>query len=420
MHILLLSENFPPEVNAVASRVHERAVYWVRDGHEVTIVTCFPNFPQGRLHEGWRQRALHVSFVDGIRVIRVPTYMAANEGLLRRTIDFASFMVSAVVATPRLPRADVVVGSSPQFFAAVAAWIIARIRRKPFVFEIADLWPASVRAVGAVRDGWILGLFEKLELFLYRQSMAVVALTDAFKRNLVSRGIAPEKIHVVINGVDLLRYAPQPRDKVLERELGVGDRFVIGYIGTLGMAHGLENVIEAAERLRSLANLTFMFVGDGACRAALEREVSGRELTNVIFAGQQPKNRIAGYWSVCDIALVHLRDDPVFADVIPSKMFEAMGMGLPILLVAPSGEASRILETEGAGIWVNAGDPLALADAARRLMSNRMQRAECSLRSAAAAERYSRRRQAIDMCAVLVDATHESSTGAQLKSAPPG
>ncbi len=408
MRILLLSENFPPEVNAVASRVYERAVYWALDGHDVTILTCFPNFPQGRLHEGWRQSWCHVSNVDGMRVVRVPTYISRNEGFVRRTLDFVSFMLSAVLIAPRLAAPDVVVGSSPQFFAAVAAWIIAKLKRRPFVFEIADLWPASVRAVGAMRNERMLDWFESFELFLYRQSASVVALTGAFKRDLLRRGIAQEKIHVIVNGVDLARYAPLPRNETVQQELGVGDRFVVGYVGTLGMAHGLENVLDAAHELRDTPEVTFLFVGDGACRAPLERNAKNRGLSSVIFAGQQVKEQIAAYWSVCDVALVHLRDDPVFGDVIPSKMFEAMAMGLPILLVAPPGEASSIVDAEGAGVCVRAGDPKALAATVRRLHADSVERMAFAARSHAAAERYSRRRQASDMSRVLAEVVRQS------------
>lgn len=247
MHILFLTENFPPEVNASATRVSERVPYWIRAGHEVTIVTCFPNFPQGRLYPGWKQRWFQVEEIDGMRVVRLRTYIARNEGFLKRTLDFVTFMVAAVVAAPRLPRPDVVVATSPQFFAAVGGWIVSRMKRRPFVFELGDLWPASIRAVGAMRDSKVLDLVEKLELYLYRKSAAVVALTDAFKRDLVRRGIDPARIDVVINGVDLPRYSPQAKDRDLLRQHDLEGRFVIGYIGTHGLAHDLGNVIEAAE-----------------------------------------------------------------------------------------------------------------------------------------------------------------------------
>lgn len=410
MHVLFLSENFPPEVNASATRVYERAVYWVKAGHEVTVVTCFPNFPQGRLYAGWRQRLYQVDDVDGIRVVRVPTYIARNEGFFRRTGDFVSFMLAATVATPWLPRADVVVATSPQFFAAVAGWLVAAFKRRPFVFELGDLWPASIRAVGAMRESRLLDLLEKVELFLYRRAAAVVALTSAFKRDLVRRGIDARKVDVVINGVDLPRYSPRPKDPELLERHDLAGCFVVGYIGTHGLAHDLCNVIAAAELLRDRPTARILFVGDGAAKPQLVSACRERGLANVIFVDPQPKERMPAYWSVCDVALVHLKNDPVFAEVIPSKVFEAMAMGLPILLVAPSGEATRIVEEEAAGLTVAAGDPLLLAAAIRRLLDDPVLRNDVAKRSAAAAPRYSRRRQAEDMLAVLERVTR---TGAQ-------
>ena len=401
MHILFLTENYPPEVNASATRVSERMPYWIAAGHEVTVVTCFPNFPQGRLYPGWRQRWFQVEQSGGVRVVRLRTYIARNEGFLRRTLDFVSFMVAAVIAAPRLGRPDVVVATSPQFFAAVGGWLVSRMKRRPFVFELGDLWPASIRAVGAMRESRILDAIERLELFLYRQSAAVVALTDAFKRDLVRRGIDADKIEVVINGVDLPRYSPRPKDPLLLREHNLEGRFVVGYIGTHGLAHDLGNVLQAAERLRDRPEVCFLFVGDGAAKPRLVEEARARALTNVVFVDPRPKEQMPAYWSLCDAALIHLKDDPVFAEVIPSKIFEAMAMGLPLVMVARQGEATAIIERERAGPVVPAGNPDRLAAAVAELAHDAAARAGYAANALAAAPRYSRRRQAEDMERVL-------------------
>ena len=401
MHVLFLTDNFPPEVNASATRVYERAVYWVAAGHRVTIVTCFPNFPQGRLYNGWHQRLYQVDHLDGIEVLRLPTYIAPNEGVVRRTLDFVSYMMAVVAATPWLPRADVVVATSPQFFAAVAGWLVSALKRRPFVFELGDLWPASIRAVGAMRRRPILEALERVELFLYRQAAAVIALTPAFKRDLVRRGVNPQKIHVIINGVDLPRYSPRPKDRGLGEQLGLGRRFVIGYLGTHGLAHDLRNVLAAAESLADDPGICFLLVGDGAAKSELVTVARARNLNNVVFVDPQPKSRMPEFWSVCDVALVHLKDDPVFADVIPSKIFEAMAMGLPILLVAPRGEASVIVEGEGVGIAVRAGAPALLDEAVRRMRADPATLAKLARASAAAARRHSRQSQAEDMLRAL-------------------
>jgi colanic acid biosynthesis glycosyl transferase WcaI len=395
VRILFLTENFPPETNAAATRVFERALYWVRAGHQVTVLTSAPNFPHGKLFDGYENRWHQVEEMAGIRVVRVKTYISANEGFARRIVDFVSFMVTAYGAGLFEARPDVVVATSPQFFAAVGGWALAATRRVPFVFELGDLWPRSITAVGAMKDSPVIRALEKLELFLYRRSAAVVALTHAFKDDLVRRGIPAKKIAVVINGVDLPRYAPRPRDAELAAAWGLaGDVFVIGYVGTHGMAHGLMNVLDAAERLKDSPRIRFLLVGAGAERQMIVDEAARRGLANVVFGPPQPKEMMPRVWSLCDVALVHLKDQPAFAEVIPSKMFEAMGMGLPLLLVAPAGEASRILEADRAGLFVPAADPQGLADAARRLAGDGTLKADLAAASLAAAPRHTRERQA--------------------------
>jgi colanic acid biosynthesis glycosyl transferase WcaI len=402
LKILFITENFPPEVNAAATRVYERACYWVAAGHEVTVLTCFPNFPQGRIYSGYRQSLYDASSMDGIRVIRLPTYVARNEGFFRRTLDFLSFMIVSTIASVFVRRPDVIVATSPQFFSAVAGWMIGALRRRPFVFEVSDLWPASIAAVGAMSKGRIYRALEALELFLYRRAAAVVVLTASFREDLVRRGIAPGKIAVVINGVDLSRYQKRDKDLELIDELHLRGKFVVGYIGTHGMAHGLDNAIAAAELLRDDERFRLMLVGDGAAKPALQLQVEKLHMKNVVFIEPQPKPMMPRFWSICDAALIHLKDDVTFSEVIPSKMFEAMAMGLPLLMAAPVGEGSRILERESAGVRVSSAIPGALADVVRQWMNH----PECVRRyadaSLQAAPRYSRKHQAETLIEVLM------------------
>jgi colanic acid biosynthesis glycosyl transferase WcaI len=244
-------------------------------------------------------------------------------------------------------------------------------------------------------------MIEKLELFLYRRAACVVALTRAFKDDLVRRGIPAGKIAVVMNGVDADRYGPRPRDAELAAETALADKFVIGYVGTHGMAHALDKVLDAAEALQGDERIRFLFAGPGAARDGLIAEAARRSLTNVVFLPSQPKARVPAVWSLCDVALVHLKDTPVFAEVIPSKIFEAMAMGLPILLAAPEGEATRIVADTNAGINTPPEDPAALAAAVRRLADEAAATKEFAAASLAAAPRYSRAFQARAMIAAL-------------------
>jgi len=405
LNILFFTENFPPETNAAATRVYERALYWAKWGHKVTVITCQPNFPQGRIFDGYENR-YGIEEMDGLRVVRVRTYISPNRGVGRRILDFLSFMVNGYRAAMREGAPDVVISTSPQFFAAVGAWWFAKRRGYRYVFELGDLWPASIAAVGAMKPNLALRLLEKLELKMYRDADAVVALTASFRDNLIMRGIDPAKIAVVINGVDLWRYAPRPRDKALAAEAGLkDDDCVIGYIGTHGMAHALGNVLDAARILRDRSkpgvDIVFLLVGAGAERAELIARAEAESLNNVRFLDPQPKARMPDVWSLCDAALVHLKNSDVFAGVIPSKIFEAMGMGLPIVFAGPAGEGSRIVADAGAGPVVAAEDPEALAGACRELADHPDQRRAMGTRSLAAAPRYSRETQARHMMGVL-------------------
>ena len=404
MRILFLTENFPPETNAAATRVFERALYWVKDGHLVTIITSAPNFPQGKLHDGWENKWYQTEIYEGIRVVRVKTYIAANQGTARRMLDFLSFMITAFIAGLFEKRPDVIAATSPQFFSAVCGAALAWVRRIPFVFELGDLWPASIIAVGAMRPSFYLRLMEKLELFLYHHSASVAALTNAFKKNLVKRGIPPDKISVIINGVDLWRYTPQSRDANLAKAWGLENKFVLGYVGTHGMAHGLSNILKAAELLKHRDDIRFLFVGDGAERTSLIAHAEKLQINNVVFLTPQPKEMMPKVWSLCNVALVHLKNTPAFAEVIPSKMFEAMGMGLPILMVLPSGEATEILERDGAGLAIQPGDPESLANAAQKLCDDKPLLKKLQKQSLTASQLHSREAQAQQMIDVLIAA----------------
>ncbi len=401
MRILFLSDNFPPESNAPASRLYEHARCWVRDGHEVTVITCAPNFPEGKVYEGYRNRWRSVEVVSGIRVVRVKTYITANEGFLKRTLDYMSFMVMGFLAGLFERRPDLVVATSPQLFCAVGGWALATVRRLPFVFELRDLWPASIMAVGAMRKNRAIRLLEKIELFLYRRAVMVISVTRAFCKDLVARGIDPNKLEVVINGVDMEQFHPAPRDAELARKYSIEGRLVVGYLGTHGMAHALDKVLDAAELLRHRSDIAFIFAGGGAEREKIERRVATVGMENVRLIPRQPKEMMPRLWSLCDLSLVPLRNTEVFSTVIPSKIFECMGMGVAILMSLPEGEATQIIRENDCGVCVAPEDPAALAGAIVALAEDRSALERLSRNSAAAAGRYSREAQARLMIEIL-------------------
>jgi glycosyltransferase involved in cell wall biosynthesis len=249
--------------------------------------------------------------------------------------------------------------------------------------------------------GLVIRMLEKLELFLYRRAQAIIPVTQSFKDDLISRGIDGVKITVVRNGVDLSRYHPRSKSNEMARELDVEGKFVVAYLGTHGMAHALENVLNAAKLLENHANICFLLVGDGARKQALREQARTMELTNVIFHDSVAKERMPSVWSVCDVALVHLKDDPAFAKVIPSKVFEAFGMAKPVMIVQPDGEAVDIIREAQAGEWIAPENADDLAQAILRWHASESTVRKLGQNALVAAQYHSRDRLAAEMLAAL-------------------
>ena len=403
MHILFFTDFFPPEVNAPASRTFEHCREWVRAGHKVTVVTSVPNFPKGEVFPGYRNRLWQREEVKGIEVVRVWTFVSPNAGFFKRLLDQLSYFFPAFLAGLFVRKVDVIVGTSPNFFSTCSAYCVATLKRVPWIFELRDIWPESIRALGAMKDSWALDMFEKLELFLYRKSSAVVPVTKAFKANLIDRGIDSAKIHVVTNGVELAAFSPRPKDASLVERLGLQGKFVLGYIGTHGAAHGLEMLLEAAELAQAGAenrDLHFLFVGNGSEKAKLTAISESHNLTNVTFVDTVSKENIPAYYSILDASIIHLKRIPLFKTVIPSKSFEVMAMGIPILL-GVEGEIADIVESEGAGLLFEPENPRALLRAAQTLRNNPSLRTTISSAGISAATRYDRKHLAQSMLTLL-------------------
>lgn len=403
MHILFLSDNFPPEVNAPASRTFEHCREWVKAGHQVTVVTCVPNFPKGRVFEGYRNRLWQREEMDGIRVVRVWSYIAANEGFVKRIADYLSFMLTATLAALFIRKPDIVVGTSPQFFTAMAAWLVAAAKRTPWVFELRDIWPESIRTVGAMKPSPLLDMLERLELFLYRRASAVVSVTHSFRDNLISRGIEGGKIHVVTNGVDMSRFIPREKDGALLRELGFEGKFVAGYVGTHGMAHALDTILDAARQMEEHTKdgiFRFLFLGDGSNKAALVARARDYGLSNVVFVDTVPKDEVVRYWSVLDVSIIHLQKTPLFETVIPSKLFECMGMGIPVLH-GVRGESADIVTREQAGLTFEPENAADLCRCLAKLNSEPDTLHRFRANGPVAAAKYDRRVLASEMLKIL-------------------
>ncbi len=372
MHILFLCHYFPPEVNAPASRTYENAKRWVRAGHQVTVVTCAPNHPAGTLYPGYTNPLWQWEVMDGIHVLRVWTYLSANKGVKRRILNYLSYLISATALSSKAGRVDVVVATSPQFFCALAGYLVARLKAVPWLLEIRDLWPASIVAVGALNNRKLIGLLETLESFLYRHADHIIALTWAFRRHIIARGVAVAKVSMIPNGADLDRFPSNSSGSGFRKQINVGNKFVAAYIGTHGMAHGLDTVLKAGRRLRHRNDIVLLLVGDGAERNRLVRQKRAMGLNNVILLPQQPKSRIPGILAAADACMVLLRDTPLFRTVIPSKIFEAMAMQRPIIL-GVRGESRQIVDGGRCGICIPPEDAAALAAAVTYLADHPVQ-----------------------------------------------
>lgn len=402
MHLLFLTDNFPPEVNAPASRTFEHCREWVKQGHRVTVITCAPNFPKGKVFEGYRNRLWQSEVMEGVRVIRVWSYITANEGFAKRILDYISYMVSAFFASFFVRKVDLIIGTSPQFFTACAAYGVSLFKRRPWIFELRDIWPESIRAVGAMRESKLLDLLEKVELFLYRKATRIVSVTESFREKLIARGVDGSKIEVVTNGVDLSRFAPRPKDEALEEELGLQGKFVAGYIGTHGMAHALETLLEAAQKLAALPGDRFriLLLGDGARKESLKKQAAEIGLTNLLFIDSVPKEEVSRYWSLLDLSIIHLRKSDLFKTVIPSKLFECMGMGIPVLH-GVEGESAEIVAREGCGVLFEPENSDALLKAMLKLADDPQLYDEMRQKAVEAAPKYDRKVLAQKMLSIL-------------------
>ena len=403
MHILFLTDNFPPEVNAPASRTFEHCREWVKAGHQVTLITCAPNFPSGKVFGGYRNRLWQSEQRDGIRVIRVWSFITANEGFVRRVLDYQSFMVTATLAALFVRRVDVIVGTSPQFFTVCAAWVLSLLKRVPWVFELRDLWPDSIRAVGAMKESAAIRALERLELLLYRKATRIVTVTHTFRDVLTKRGIDGAKIDVVTNGVDLSRFAAQPKDAELLNRLGLAGKFVAGYIGTHGMAHALETLLEAAQLLQQTPgaqDVQLVLLGDGARKAAIVGQAATMGLRNLTFLDSVPKDQVVRYWSLLDVSVIHLRKTELFSTVIPSKLFEGMGMGIPVLH-GVAGESADIVRREQVGEVFESENAPQLVAALLRMRDDRNRYQAFRTNALNAAQGYDRKSLALAMLKVI-------------------
>ena len=363
-------------MGAPAARVSELARHWVANGHDVTVLTGFPNHPTGVLHPEYRaqfRRLVCREQVDGIKVIRTWLLPLPNRKPHERIINYSSFCVSAAATGSFIGRADVVIATSPQLLVGLSGWWISRIKRSRFVLEIRDLWPESLAAVGVGNSrSFLHRTLGGVAQFLYRASDHIVVVTPAFKEHICREWrIAEEKISVVANGVETDLFAPIGNNNSVRAALGLEGKFVVSYVGTLGMAHDVGTVLDAAAACReSMPEVEFLLVGEGSNKERIGAEVRRRQLGNVHLLPQQERKNVPALVAASDVCLVTLKRSEVFKTVIPTKMLEFMACAKAIVL-AVQGQASELLKAAGAGICVPPQDPVSMVAAIRRLRDDR-------------------------------------------------
>lgn len=353
MRINLICQYYPPEIGAPQARLSEISREWVKQDHCVTVLTGFPNHPTGIIPAGYQGKFFMEEIVDGIRIWRHWLCATPNEGFFKKTFAHLSFMVTVVVFSLfRGEKPDVLIVSSPNFFSVISTYIMSRVRRAPFVFEVRDLWPGIFIELGVLKNRYLIRLLEIIELFLYRQAAAIVPVTNGFAEDMVRRGIAANKIEVITNGADLEVYQPGSRNDNCRSEIGLSEgKFIILYLGAHGISHGLLKVLDAAESLQEENDIHFLFVGEGAVKSKLINLCRHKKLQNVTFLPGQPREKVVGFYNLADACLVPLADVKGLDTFIPSKMFEIMGCGKPI--IAPlQGESADILARSGAALII--------------------------------------------------------------------
>lgn len=364
MRVLLLSQWYVPEPDV---RVQALAQDLVARGHQVTSITGFPNYPQGRIYPGYRQRLRKWERIDGVRVLRLPLYPNHSRSAAKRSMNYVSFAVSACLLGPVLcGPADVMWVYHPPLTAGIPAWWIGLLRRVPFVFNIHDMWPEALSATGMMRNATVQRGLDRFADWVYRRASALTVVTPGFKANLIAKGVPADKIHIIPNWADEDVYRPVPRNPALADTVGMQGRFNVVYAGNMGLAQGLDTVLSAAEMLQAIPRIQFVFIGDGVDRERLQKKAEDMGLANVRFIGQQPADRMAEFLALADVLYLQLKDEPLFQMWIPSKIYSYMACAKPIL-AGVAGDTADTIREAGAGIVCPPQSAAELAQAVQRL-----------------------------------------------------
>jgi glycosyltransferase involved in cell wall biosynthesis len=405
VRVLVITQYFPPETGGPSNRLSSIAQGLKDAGHDVTVIAEKPNHPDGVVWPEYRRGLLQTRDYNGIPVVYSSVWTCPTKTFWTRTLFYLSFMAMAVAGSLRARGAhDVVLASSPPLFVGVAGWVVSRLKRSRFVFDVRDLWPDVAVAVGVLGPGRMLRIAKRLEAFIYRSADGITAVTRGFCEEIARMAPAGTPIARIGNGTVPAVFGDWKAGKELRERLGLTDRYVVTYAGNLGIAQGLPHVLEAADILqRQRAPVTLLFVGAGPAAGVLHRQAAARSLANVRFEPGVPLEEAARYMAASDALLVPLARHDIYRMFIPSKLFDGMAAGKPVLL-SVDGEAREILEEAGAGLYYAAEDAGGLIDGIRWLMAHPEEAAEMGRRGAEyVGRRFSREAEAAKMARFLVE-----------------
>jgi len=367
VRVLILSQYYDPEpvpkAGELARELQDR-------GHDVEVITGFPNYPSGDLYEGYRLALMQRTTIDGIPVRRTFEYPYHGTSAVKRLINYWSFVFSAPLASLFMRRADVMYVWHPPLTVGVAAWLISRLRGIPFVYDVQDIWPESAILSGMLRPGLLVRLMSRLERFVYRRAAHVLVVTPGARENLIGKGVPPEKVSAMHHWIDESIFdgnGAADRDTVRAAQ-GWSERFVALFAGNLGMVQGLDTVVRAAALLTPSDRIRIVLMGDGADKARLQ--TLARELgigdDRLQFLERQPMSAVPPFMEAADVLLVHLRRSELSRWVIPTKTLAYLAAGKPVLM-AMEGAAADLVREAGAGVIVPSDDPQQLVNALRSL-----------------------------------------------------
>lgn len=366
LKILVISQYFPPEIGAAATRVGELVSALHLKGHKITVVTEFPNYPKGIIADHYRRKLFLREKSNNIDVIRTFVFASERGTFFQRILFYTSFMLSSIFGALRTQKFDIILATSPPLFVALSGYILSLLKGCDFVFEVRDIWPESAIMLHQLKGRFLIWISEKLELFLYRRAKHIIVVTRGFVEDLRAKGVPRQKISLVSNGVDVDFFKPRPKAPDVSKRLHLENRFVVSYTGNIGLAQGFDTIFECAEILKEEENIVFVLIGDGVSKKRNIAAVKERRLNNILFVDAQPKSEISAYLSVADVCLVPMKKTQLHLITVPAKLYESMACGKPIIL-SVDGEARRILEEARAGIFVEPENSEQMANAVLRL-----------------------------------------------------